>query len=321
VPHLADVYVTSELCADILFRRGDPAPVTLAGQPAEVSVSSSTSTSISASRAVKAEGDDKGGAKKQTWRSREASPARTDPRPRANKTPSPLVKQETRSEPPELEAGTVGDHDEPESEDREPGTAVVVADEGEHNRVLHRYMDHVLRTLRDVPDHSTPFLRPVTVKIAPDYFDVIETPMDFATMGRKLASGAYRGSLDAFKVDLFLIFENCRTYNSEPDNEYVQSADIMEMQANVLLADIPEIIIKSKRSPAQREPAPLMEPEPVPVASPIVVAAAHSAAVEYPAVPDMRAAQWGKVAHVLAGQWREREAQRKSMSSMLTSVT
>ena len=90
--------------------------------------------------------------------------------------------------------------------------------EAERGHMLHRQMEHVLRTLKNVPEHATPFLRPVTAKMAPDYLEVIAEPMDLGTMGRKLSHGAYGTDMHAFARDLNLIFANCRAYNDEPDN-------------------------------------------------------------------------------------------------------
>ena len=146
------------------------------------------------------------------------------------------------------------------------GKTVHVDNEAEYNHVLHKQMDHVLRTLKNEPEHATPFMRPVTVKIAPNYFDVIKEPMDLSTVSRRLQQGAYTGNLAAFTRDISLIFSNCREYNcDDEDNEfgwmfctcnvlmwcrYVASADIMETKMNVLLADLPVIRIRSKSRPA-----------------------------------------------------------------------
>ena len=46
----------------------------------------------------------------------------------------------------------------------------------------------------------------------PDYFDVIKKPMDLGTIQKRLEKGDYH-SVDAFKADVYLTFNNAMTYN------------------------------------------------------------------------------------------------------------
>lgn len=48
----------------------------------------------------------------------------------------------------------------------------------------------------------------------PNYFEIIPHPMDFSTVRSKLTSNCYR-TIDEFKEDVNLIFENSKTYNSK----------------------------------------------------------------------------------------------------------
>ncbi|PLW33747.1 hypothetical protein PCASD_12510 [Puccinia coronata f. sp. avenae] len=68
---------------------------------------------------------------------------------------------------------------------------------------------------------SQPFRKPVDPirESAPDYFNIIHNPMDFKTMGIKLEMGQYPNR-EAFKDDVNLIFNNCKTYNL-PDSSLV----------------------------------------------------------------------------------------------------
>ena len=43
------------------------------------------------------------------------------------------------------------------------------------------------------------FQEPVTTDLAPDYFNIIRTPMDFSTMRKKLAAGEYK-TIDDLQV-------------------------------------------------------------------------------------------------------------------------
>ncbi|CAM8899149.1 unnamed protein product [Rhodiola kirilowii] len=68
-------------------------------------------------------------------------------------------------------------------------------------------------------DAAEPFsvpVDPVALGI-PDYFDVIDTPMDFGTICNNIRSGSkYKNSEDVFK-DVHYIWENCYKYNNKGD--------------------------------------------------------------------------------------------------------
>ncbi|KAJ7967069.1 Bromodomain-containing protein [Quillaja saponaria] len=66
------------------------------------------------------------------------------------------------------------------------------------------------------------FSEPVDPKELPDYHEVIEHPMDFGTVRKKLGTGAY-ASLEQFEKDVFLICSNAMQYNS-PDTIYFRQA-------------------------------------------------------------------------------------------------
>ncbi|XP_064615204.1 BRCA2-interacting transcriptional repressor EMSY-like [Liolophura sinensis] len=61
-------------------------------------------------------------------------------------------------------------------------------------------------------DASSWFLYPVDPEDAPDYFHIIQNPMDFSTIKRKLESSQY-SDFDEFHADMMLVCENCNTYN------------------------------------------------------------------------------------------------------------
>lgn len=64
-------------------------------------------------------------------------------------------------------------------------------------------------------EHATAFLNKVAKREAPDYYEVIKTPMDLGTMLRNVKNGRYKSKAQ-FTRDLDLIWDNCLTYNSEP---------------------------------------------------------------------------------------------------------
>lgn len=68
--------------------------------------------------------------------------------------------------------------------------------------------------LTDIKNHkeSWPFDRPVNKAEVPDYYNVIQRPMDFAKIKSKLNLGNYESNYD-FMSDIQLVFTNCDLYN------------------------------------------------------------------------------------------------------------
>ncbi|XP_038997091.1 uncharacterized protein LOC120121867 isoform X2 [Hibiscus syriacus] len=66
------------------------------------------------------------------------------------------------------------------------------------------------------------FSEPVDPEELPDYHDVIEHPMDFGTIRKKLSNGVY-ATLEQFEKDVFLICSNAMQYNA-PDTIYFRQA-------------------------------------------------------------------------------------------------
>ncbi|PIA56844.1 hypothetical protein AQUCO_00700890v1 [Aquilegia coerulea] len=72
------------------------------------------------------------------------------------------------------------------------------------------------------------FSEPVDPKELPDYHDIVEHPMDFATVRKKLSSGAY-ANLEQFEKDVFLICSNAMIYNSSDTIYFRQARSIQEL--------------------------------------------------------------------------------------------
>ncbi|XP_043713746.1 uncharacterized protein LOC122662232 isoform X2 [Telopea speciosissima] len=70
------------------------------------------------------------------------------------------------------------------------------------------------------------FSDPVDPNELPDYHEIIEHPMDFGTVRKKLDGGAY-ANLEQFEKDVFLICSNAMRYNS-PDTIYYRQARSMQ---------------------------------------------------------------------------------------------
>ncbi|KAJ8532562.1 hypothetical protein K7X08_012485 [Anisodus acutangulus] len=69
---------------------------------------------------------------------------------------------------------------------------------------------------------------PVDPEELPDYHEVIENPMDFATVRNKLGNGSY-ATLEQFESDIFLICSNAMQYNASDTIYHKQARNIQEL--------------------------------------------------------------------------------------------
>ncbi|KAI8327914.1 hypothetical protein BC941DRAFT_519531 [Chlamydoabsidia padenii] len=91
----------------------------------------------------------------------------------------------------------------------------------------------VLNQLMEL-DKKEYFLYPVTPDVAPDYHEIIDTPMCFSDIIDKFHAHKYT-TLDAVEFDLSLIWINCKTYNKS-DTSYYKLAQRMEEESAELMA-------------------------------------------------------------------------------------
>ncbi|KAF9476670.1 hypothetical protein BDN70DRAFT_882134 [Pholiota conissans] len=81
------------------------------------------------------------------------------------------------------------------------------------------------------------FLKPVSKAEVPDYYDVIQNPMDFQTMLKKVKQKQYKSKRE-FKDDLDLIWSNCLTYNAAENHPLRPCVKRLKVKAERLLKHI-----------------------------------------------------------------------------------
>ncbi|KAF6168176.1 hypothetical protein GIB67_011561 [Kingdonia uniflora] len=72
------------------------------------------------------------------------------------------------------------------------------------------------------------YAEPVDPEELPDYHEIIEKPMDFSTIRKKLASGAY-SNLEKLENDVFLLCSNAMQYNAPETIYFKQARSIQEL--------------------------------------------------------------------------------------------
>jgi bromodomain-containing protein 7/9 len=87
-------------------------------------------------------------------------------------------------------------------------------------------MYDVVKKLQAKDKHGV-FAEPVTEAIAPGYFSVVSTPMDFRTLRENVRLGKYQ-SWDAFVQELELIFANAMAYNPAGTAVHALAAKTLE---------------------------------------------------------------------------------------------
>ncbi|CAG8663537.1 17574_t:CDS:10 [Cetraspora pellucida] len=110
--------------------------------------------------------------------------------------------------------------------------------------MLYEAIDKVLNNLKNYYPYSSPFQKKVNQKEAPDYNEVIKNPMDLGTIAKKLKNRSYN-SKEEFANDLYLIYTNCITYNTHPDNIFRKYAIAMKEKMDELLEAVPDVKIQT----------------------------------------------------------------------------
>ncbi|CAG8440791.1 7097_t:CDS:10 [Funneliformis mosseae] len=102
---------------------------------------------------------------------------------------------------------------------------------------LYEAIDSVLNALKSYSEYSSPFLKKVSSKEAPDYNKIIKRPMDLSQVSKNFKSGQYNSKKE-FADDLYLIYDNCLLYNTDPAN----AAEIVaQVQQEIAAEEKPEM--------------------------------------------------------------------------------
>jgi transcriptional activator SPT7 len=109
---------------------------------------------------------------------------------------------------------------------------------------LYEALDKVLSELKSFMPHSAPFLQRVSKKQVPDYYKIIDNPMDLGTMSKKLKNKEYN-SKEEFLNDLELIHSNCFTYNTDETSAIRKSSSLLREKWLLLMHRVPDIYITS----------------------------------------------------------------------------
>lgn len=93
--------------------------------------------------------------------------------------------------------------------------------------VLSTTLESILNEMRDLPDVQ-PFLFPVNAKVVPDYYKIIQRPMDLQTIRDNLRQKKYQ-SREEFLADVNQIVENSTLYNGGKSSLTVAAKKMMNV--------------------------------------------------------------------------------------------
>lgn len=87
---------------------------------------------------------------------------------------------------------------------------------------------------------AEPFLEKPSKKLYPDYYTIIQHPIDMNTIHKNIESDRY-GTVDDFVGDFRLMFNNCRKYNEENSMIY-DDANMLEKLLNEKVKELSGVI-------------------------------------------------------------------------------
>ena len=77
------------------------------------------------------------------------------------------------------------------------------------------YLYETLLNHRNCEGHAIiqPFMVKPSIKDYPDYYSIIENPIDMQTINDRIKSNHYYKTFEGFSDDVALMFDNCKKYN------------------------------------------------------------------------------------------------------------
>ncbi|EEA06179.1 bromodomain-containing protein [Cryptosporidium muris RN66] len=106
------------------------------------------------------------------------------------------------------------------------------------------FNSYCLSTLEKLCKHPNAgwFLQPVDPEIdgVPDYFSVVQNPMDFQTIREKLSQGMYKNPF-GWQLDMRLVFYNALLYHKDPNNSVRRDAIQLASEFEQRCRELPEI--------------------------------------------------------------------------------
>ncbi|KAE7996442.1 hypothetical protein FH972_001168 [Carpinus fangiana] len=118
---------------------------------------------------------------------------------------------------------------------------------------MQELMRQFVTILRQITQHkwAWPFMKPVDVEGLGlhDYYEVIEKPMDFSTIEKKMDAkdGAGYKNVREIYADVRLVFKNAMKYNDEKDDVHVMAKTLLEKFEEKWLQLLPKVAEEEKR--------------------------------------------------------------------------
>ncbi len=147
--------------------------------------------------------------------------------------------------------------EEQERRRREEESAAALRKKGESpQQALHKIIEPVFRKLWDMEFPNLGGTNPFRIVIdrdncasigAPDYFDIITTPMNLTYIQSRVNKMQYT-TLQAFFADVDLMVENAKKYNSDPGNPYRLAAEEMKKRHDKIVKRVWQQIQQRQQS-------------------------------------------------------------------------
>eukprot|EP00887_Chlorella_sp_A99_P008002 scaffold12.g8002.t1 len=113
------------------------------------------------------------------------------------------------------------------------------------------------KALQMITSHkwSWPFNHPVDTKVYKDYLQVVETPIDFTMITRRINSGYYKHP-DAFLAEVRLVFTNARAYNKPGSDVFVMANTLQErFEEKFTTSVVPRLVEEAELARKEAEAA------------------------------------------------------------------